>query len=86
LQHDYGIGAGARLAKLVRSDHGRARLAARDDLWSWGVAQLPGELRRRDWYRALGTCLRLLGVLRGFTMAIALPVRDGHFRPRNSSS
>lgn len=86
LQHSYGVGGGARLAKLVRSDRRRLRVAIRDDVWTWGVGQLPGELRRRDFYRALGTTLRLAGVLRGFLTAIVVPVRDGHFRASSSSS
>lgn len=86
LQHSYGVGGGARLAKLVRTDRRRLRVAMRDDLWTWGVAQLPGEMVRGDGYRALGTVLRLLGVARGFVTAIVVPVDDGHFRRSSSSS
>jgi GT2 family glycosyltransferase len=86
LQHAYGVGGGARLAKLVRADRRRLRVALRDDLWTWGVARLPGELLHADFYRALGTLLRLAGVARGFLTAIGTPVRNGHFRDSSNSS
>jgi glycosyltransferase involved in cell wall biosynthesis len=89
LQHDYGYGSGARLSKLRRTDRARFRVAAREDVWRWGLMTLPGELRRRDWFRALGTLLRVLGVARGFIAASRAPLENGHFtarRPRSSSS
>jgi glycosyltransferase involved in cell wall biosynthesis len=81
LQHRYGIGSGARCSKLARSDRARLRVALRSDLWRWGVASVPRELAARDWYRALGTVMRLLGVLRGAAAASRLRVEDGHLRP-----
>jgi len=86
LQHSYGVGSGARLAKLWRLDRVRWRVVARDDVWTWGFAQLPGEIARRDRYRALATLLRLLGIARGFAAAVVTPLRDGQFRPRRSST
>jgi glycosyltransferase involved in cell wall biosynthesis len=86
LQHSYGIGSGARLAKLWRNDRGRWRIVVADDGWTWGLAQLPAELARRDWYRALGTLLRLAGMARGFVAGGLTPVRDGHFRLRRVRS
>jgi glycosyltransferase involved in cell wall biosynthesis len=82
LQHDYGFGSGARLSKLRRADRVRFREAARADVWQWGLKVLPRELGRRDWYRALGTALRIAGALRGFVAASFVKVRDGHFEPR----
>jgi hypothetical protein len=58
----------------------------RDDVITWGVGQLPGELVRLDLYRAIATVLRLAGVMRGYLGGIVTPVRDGHYRPRSSSS
>jgi glycosyltransferase involved in cell wall biosynthesis len=86
LQHDYGYGSGARLSKLRRADPARFRVAAREDVWRWGLMLVPGELARRDWFRALGTILRVLGAIRGFAVGAVVPVRDGHFRPRRSRS
>jgi GT2 family glycosyltransferase len=90
LQHSYGRGAGARLAKLARTDRVRFRLIAADDLWRWGAMSVVRELGKRDWLRASGSLLRLLGMLRGMATAILVPVEDGHFvtrqRRRASSS
>jgi glycosyltransferase involved in cell wall biosynthesis len=83
LQHQYGYGSGARLSKLRRMDGVRFRAAAREDVWRWGLMVLPRELARRDWFRALGTALRILGVMRGFVAGSTVPIRDGHFRPRH---
>jgi hypothetical protein len=86
LQHSYGRGAGARLAKLARTDHARFRVVAGDDLWRWGAMSIIRELGKRDWLRAAGSLLRLLGMLRGMATAIAVPVEHGHYRLRRTSS
>jgi glycosyltransferase involved in cell wall biosynthesis len=80
LQHDYGYGSGARLSKLRRNDRARFRVAAYEDVWRWGLMLVPAELVKRDWFRALGSLLRVLGVIRGFVVASFTPVQDGHFR------
>jgi glycosyltransferase involved in cell wall biosynthesis len=82
LQHRYGIGSGARLAKLIRTDRVRFRVVLVDDLWRWGFASVGRELAKRDWLRAAGSVLRVVGMLRGFVAAGFVPVRDGHFRAR----
>jgi hypothetical protein len=51
-----------------------------DDVWRWGIASVFRELFKRDWLRAAGSSLRVLGMLRGFAVAIFVPVRSGHFR------
>jgi glycosyltransferase involved in cell wall biosynthesis len=86
LQHSYGIGSGARLAKLWRTDRDRWRQVFREDVVTWGIAQLPGEVARLDGYRALATGLRLAGVFRGFVAAINVPIHDGHFGRASNSS
>jgi glycosyltransferase involved in cell wall biosynthesis len=82
LQHRYGIGSGARLAKLIRTDRARFRVVVADDVWRWGVASVGRELLKRDWLRAAGSLLRVLGMLRGFATAAFVPVRDGHYTRR----
>lgn len=84
LQHSYGIGSGVRLAKLLRTDRGRFRIVAADDLWRWGVVSLVRELVKRDPIRAAGSLLRVLGMLRGLAGGLLVPVIDGHYRPRRS--
>jgi glycosyltransferase involved in cell wall biosynthesis len=86
LQHRYGTGAGARLAKLARTDRKRFRVIAVDDLWHWGVASIGRETRKRDWLRAAGSVLRLLGMLRGMATAMVVPIDHGHFRRRATKS
>ncbi|MGN6473290.1 MAG: glycosyltransferase family 2 protein [Mycobacteriales bacterium] len=86
LQHRYGIGSGARLAKLVRTDRARFRVVIVDDVWRWGFASIGRELLKRDWLRAAGSVLRVLGMARGAAAACFVPVKDGHFRGRASSS
>ncbi len=86
LQHRYGIGSGARLAKLVRTDRTRFRVVLVDDVWRWGVASLARELFKRDWLRAAGSLLRVLGMARGWVGACFVPVGDGHFRRRAVAS
>lgn len=80
----YGTGAGARLAKLIRTDRGRFRHVARECLWDWGFVALGQHLRERDLRRALVALTRMSGYLIGFVRALAVPVRDGHFRPRRA--
>jgi glycosyltransferase involved in cell wall biosynthesis len=85
LQHRYGIGSGARLSKLLRSDRRRFRTVAVDDLWRWGVVTVVVELVKRDPIRAAGSLLRFTGMLRGLVTGIVVPVQAGHFRPRRVS-
>jgi glycosyltransferase involved in cell wall biosynthesis len=86
LQYGYGVGSGSRLAKLWRLDRRRWRLVVIDDVWTWGIGQLPGELARRDGYRAIGTLLRLAGMARGAIAASVTPLERGHFRSRRGRS
>jgi GT2 family glycosyltransferase len=85
LQYSYGIGSGARVAKLLRSNRRRFLTVAIDDQWRWGIVTIIIELLRRDPIRAAGSVMRVLGMFRGFAGAIFVPVRDGHFRVSKSS-
>jgi glycosyltransferase involved in cell wall biosynthesis len=86
LQHSYGIGSGARVAKLLRTNPRRFLIVAIDDQWRWGIVTIVVELAKRDFIRAAGSVMRVLGMLRGFAGAILVPVRDGHFRRASKSS
>ncbi|MCW2779321.1 MAG: glycosyltransferase family 2 protein [Frankiales bacterium] len=77
----YGVGAGARLAKLVRTDRPRCRRVAREVLWDWGLASLLLHLRHHDLKRTVTCTVRMLGYLVGFLQAVVVPLQDGHFRP-----
>lgn len=78
----YGTGAGARLAKLLRTDRQRFGHVARECLWDWGLLALGQHLREHDLRRALVALTRMGGYVLGFVRALTVPVRDGHFRPR----
>ncbi len=76
----YGVGAGARMSKLLRTDRARLRLVAREMLWDWGFRSLFVHLRNHDPQRTITCVVRMAGYLIGFARAAAVPVRDGHFR------
>jgi GT2 family glycosyltransferase len=78
----YGLGVGARLAKLVRTDRARARKAAREALWGDGVRVLLQALRARHEFEIATTTCRLVGAVAGFAWGVVTPVRDGWFAPR----
>ena len=82
LQFRYGIGTGARIAKLVRTDGSRAAQVARDSWWHWGLDSLLQRLRHRDKTGLLTDLARMAGYVVGFARALTCPVRNGHFRPR----
>jgi GT2 family glycosyltransferase len=84
LHHRYGVGSGARLAKLVRTDRERFRRVAREVLWDWGLAALFLHLRQHDPKRTVIALARIAGYAVGFAQAVVVPVRGGHFRPTGS--
>jgi glycosyltransferase involved in cell wall biosynthesis len=79
----YGIGEGAQIAKLVRSDTSRAQTVAMEYLWRWGLVEVWRALRSNHRFLLLTTTLRLLGLLRGFVSGMATPVEKGHYRCGN---
>jgi glycosyltransferase involved in cell wall biosynthesis len=80
----YGLGTGARLAKLVRTDRRRARFVLRTVVWRTDLRGLGVALRRREEFAALTVLVRLAGAVLGFARAIAVPVRDGRYVTRLS--
>ena len=79
LDFSYGTGTGARLAKLVRTDRGRARQVAREHLWVNGVVRLGRAGAKRYKFGVASTLARLAGTVVGFARAIVVPVSGGHF-------
>jgi glycosyltransferase involved in cell wall biosynthesis len=76
----YGIGLGARLAKLMRSDHARARMALREVGWSDGLVPLGRGLRTRHEFEIATAALRIVGTVLGVFWGLGTPVRGGQFR------
>ena len=74
LDFAYGVGAGARLAKLSRCDRHRARIAAEDWVWRSGVRDgVLGSLRQRHEFGAVTALTRLFGTGVGFAAARVRP-------------
>lgn len=84
----YGYGNGARIAKLMRRDRPRARQAASEAIWSWGLARIPAPLLDRNKTEVARVVARLVGTATGFSRAACAPVKDGHYveRERNNKS
>jgi GT2 family glycosyltransferase len=82
----YGIGAGARVAKLLRTDRRRAARVARETLWDGGVRGALGDLRNRYELGALTKLALASGCVVGLVAAAPVPVREGHFAPPGEQS
>ncbi len=78
----YGYGGGVRLAKLLRSDRGRAARSARVIFGSWGVVLTIAQLRQRHRYLAMLNVIRMCGAVAGVARGILVPIRGGHLAPR----
>jgi glycosyltransferase involved in cell wall biosynthesis len=67
LDWGYGIGAGARLAKLARADRSRLRGAMRDWIWRAGIRDgVVGAARQRHEFGVATAVARLAGTAVGF--------------------
>jgi glycosyltransferase involved in cell wall biosynthesis len=75
----YGVGAGARLAKLIRLNRRLARRVANDLLVRWGVRDLATSVRRGYKFGVAAALIRIAGILSGLAMALPMEVREGHF-------
>jgi glycosyltransferase involved in cell wall biosynthesis len=86
LNFAYGYGAGARVAKLFRSQFVTGLRAAKDLFGGWGIGCLVRNLAGRRFYLASVDAIRMVGSLFGLTRGLLTPVKDGHFAPRKDSS
>lgn len=84
LHVSYAIGAGARLAKLLRSDRSRLRQATRQTVWRWGLRDAAVEALHGRLAHAAVALLRLAGYAYGFGCGLCTPLRDGHYVPRGA--
>jgi glycosyltransferase involved in cell wall biosynthesis len=85
LDFRYGVGNGARLAKLVRADLLRAVLAWRVAVWDDGLVPAASAYRKGARKLAKAALLRVFGTFVGFVRGLATPVVDGHYRLRSDS-
>ena len=81
LDWSYGVGSGARLAKLLRSDRRRARRVARDVLWTNGIGGAARHLRDGYQFGALANLAHAAGAVTGLVRALPVPIAGGHFQP-----
>jgi hypothetical protein len=85
LEWSYGLGSGARLAKLVRTDRARARRVAREVFWDWGLRTVADNARSGFKTGVVLSCTRLVATTTGVVRALLVPVESGHLRPRERS-
>ena len=76
----YGIGAGARVAKLVRTDRPRSREVARAMFWDWGLANV-ARLLPTYRFAALTSVTRFVAATLGLARGLTVPVVHGHYAP-----
>lgn len=76
----YGFGAGARLAKLARTDRRRALKAGREAFWADGLRPLGVALRNRHEFEIASALMRLAGTAAGLLPGCLHPLADGRFR------
>jgi len=70
LEWFYGIGQGARLARLTHVDRARARALAAEYLWRNALRPLPSHVLRRNEYAVLFALARVTGASLGFVRAV----------------
>lgn len=79
LDWGYGIGMGARMAKLARTNPGRLWYAAHTTFWVWGVKDAIDHARAGHTYVAAAALVRMAGAVAGLALALPGRLRDGHF-------
>lgn len=83
LNLDYGIGAGGRLAKLLRADRHRLSVVARE-YWNWFVTDAWNGARHRNRILLAGALARSAGIVAGFAMGLTRRLERGHYRARGA--
>lgn len=80
LDWSYGIGLGARLAKLARTDRRRLRRALAESMWSDGLRVVGEAIRHRHEFLVATTSARLVSTVFGFGIALPATLQRGCFR------
>jgi len=81
LHWNYGIGSGARMAKLIKLDPDRARRVARETLWEWGFHDIYRAVRHLNVFLITVNTLRTTAMLIGLARALPYRVLNGHLVP-----
>ncbi len=80
-----GIGAGGRMAKLLRTDMRRLPVVTREYL-KWCVLDAWHGMRDRNKLIFATSVVRSVGMVGGFAMGMAMKVDDGHYLPRTGTT
>jgi glycosyltransferase involved in cell wall biosynthesis len=79
LNWTYGLGAGVRMTKLLKTDRARLPQQGKILFWTWGLRDLLRSIRWRSKFHTKVVGVRLLGMIAGMLWALPARVRDGHF-------
>ncbi|MEA2645682.1 MAG: hypothetical protein QOE92_765 [Chloroflexota bacterium] len=79
LDWGYGVGMGARMMKLIKTNRPRLGFALYVTFWAWGFRDLYYQWRMRRRFVAAIALVRMGGALAGMAQAARLRVRHGHF-------
>jgi GT2 family glycosyltransferase len=74
LEWSYGLGTGARLARLLRTNRGRARMVATEYLWRNGIRVIPRLVRDRYEYGVAFVLARVAGAAVGFLRGLLVGI------------
>ena len=79
LDFSYGFGAGARVAKLLRTNRVHGLKYAKALYWGWGLHDAWKCMRLRAPFQAVSAVSRFVGAVVGLLRTLLVPVRNGHF-------
>jgi GT2 family glycosyltransferase len=80
LDFAYGFGAGARIAKILRTDLAKGARAVKSLFWHWGVVDIVRTWKNGQYWLVLVPPARILGLTLGLGRALPVPMEHGHFR------
>lgn len=78
-----GVGAGGRLAKLLRTDLRRLLVVGRE-YWQWCAKDMWNGLRHRNKIILASALTRSGGILVGLAMGLTVPMNHGHYREQGA--
>lgn len=81
----YGVGGGAFIVKVARTDRANARKMLVDRLWRRGMRHALVTAKYRRWTSARAALWQVWGTLVGLARARGVPVVDGHLRPNGQA-
>ncbi|HVA73610.1 MAG TPA: glycosyltransferase [Acidimicrobiales bacterium] len=80
-----GVGAGGRLAKLLRTDTRRLIVVTRE-YWQWCAKDAWNGLQHRNKIVLASAAVRSAGIVAGFATGLTMRIEKGHYQGRRSQS